>query len=116
MEPEGLSTSTADRVAAHSSRQRERGLTRVAVWVPDHRADDIKAAAARYRAEAKLCLPSEQRRATRARPTRISSLPLRSPEPSARPTIRPKAKVGRNQPCPCGSGKKFKRCCGSKPN
>jgi uncharacterized protein len=21
-------------------------------------------------------------------------------------------KVGRNQPCPCGSGKKFKRCCG----
>ena len=22
------------------------------------------------------------------------------------------AKVGRNDPCPCGSGKKFKRCCG----
>ena len=22
------------------------------------------------------------------------------------------AKVGRNQPCPCGSGKKYKRCCG----
>ncbi len=22
-------------------------------------------------------------------------------------------KVGRNEPCPCGSGKKFKRCCGS---
>ena len=21
-------------------------------------------------------------------------------------------KVGRNQPCPCGSGKKYKRCCG----
>jgi len=21
-------------------------------------------------------------------------------------------KVGRNSPCPCGSGKKFKRCCG----
>lgn len=20
-------------------------------------------------------------------------------------------KVGRNEPCPCGSGKKFKRCC-----
>ena len=20
-------------------------------------------------------------------------------------------KVGRNQPCPCGSGKKYKRCC-----
>ena len=22
------------------------------------------------------------------------------------------AKVGRNEPCPCGSGKKFKNCCG----
>lgn len=24
------------------------------------------------------------------------------------------AKVGRNDPCPCGSGKKFKKCCGRK--
>jgi SEC-C motif domain protein len=24
----------------------------------------------------------------------------------------PKPKVGRNESCPCGSGKKFKRCCG----
>jgi preprotein translocase subunit SecA len=23
-------------------------------------------------------------------------------------------KVGRNDPCPCGSGKKYKKCCGSK--
>lgn len=23
------------------------------------------------------------------------------------------AKVGRNEPCPCGSGKKYKKCCGS---
>jgi hypothetical protein len=23
--------------------------------------------------------------------------------------------VGRNQPCPCGSGKKFKHCCAQKP-
>lgn len=34
------------------------------------------------------------------------------------PAIEPKAapvvsdKVGRNDPCPCGSGKKFKKCCG----
>ncbi len=28
---------------------------------------------------------------------------------------RGEAKVGRNDPCPCGSGKKFKRCCGQKP-
>jgi hypothetical protein len=26
----------------------------------------------------------------------------------------PAAKVGRNDPCPCGSGKKYKKCCGAK--
>ena len=26
----------------------------------------------------------------------------------------PMAKIGRNQPCPCGSGAKYKRCCWSK--
>jgi len=25
--------------------------------------------------------------------------------------IRDKPKVGRNEPCPCGSGKKYKHCC-----
>ena len=25
-------------------------------------------------------------------------------------------KVGRNDPCPCGSGKKYKNCCGKKVN
>ena len=26
--------------------------------------------------------------------------------------VRSGAKVGRNDPCPCGSGKKYKKCCG----
>ncbi len=30
------------------------------------------------------------------------------------PVRREAAKVGRNEPCPCGSGKKFKSCCGRK--
>jgi len=25
----------------------------------------------------------------------------------------PSEKVGRNDPCPCGSGKKYKKCCGA---
>ncbi len=29
----------------------------------------------------------------------------------ALPDVRGHAKVGRNDPCPCGSGRKFKRCC-----
>jgi preprotein translocase subunit SecA len=32
---------------------------------------------------------------------------------SKRKPARRSAKVGRNQPCPCGSGKKYKKCCGS---
>ena len=27
-------------------------------------------------------------------------------------TIRNEKKIGRNDPCPCGSGKKYKKCCG----
>ncbi len=29
-----------------------------------------------------------------------------------KPVVREEPKVGRNDPCPCGSGKKFKKCCG----
>ena len=27
--------------------------------------------------------------------------------------VREQPKVGRNDPCPCGSGKKYKKCCGA---
>ena len=34
-------------------------------------------------------------------------------EPSEKkPVQRKEAKIGRNDPCPCGSGKKYKQCCG----
>lgn len=29
------------------------------------------------------------------------------------PAATPKSKIGRNDPCPCGSGKKYKKCCGA---
>ena len=28
-----------------------------------------------------------------------------------RPVVRDNKKIGRNDPCPCGSGKKYKNCC-----
>ena len=31
--------------------------------------------------------------------------------PAKKQPIR-KKKIGRNEPCPCGSGKKYKNCCG----
>jgi curved DNA-binding protein CbpA len=36
------------------------------------------------------------------------------PEPAVAETVRrAQPKVGRNDPCPCGSGKKYKHCCGA---
>jgi hypothetical protein len=37
---------------------------------------------------------------------------LRTDMDFPQPIRRTEPKVGRNEPCPCGSGKKFKRCCG----
>ena len=34
-------------------------------------------------------------------------------ESQAQPITRDGKKVGRNEPCPCGSGKKYKQCCGA---
>lgn len=31
--------------------------------------------------------------------------------PKGPPVVRQGAKIGRNDPCPCGSGKKYKKCC-----
>jgi hypothetical protein len=43
-------------------------------------------------------------------PPRLPRIAPRSgPPPEPKPPVR---RVGRNEPCPCGSGKKFKKCCG----
>lgn len=33
-------------------------------------------------------------------------------QPKSAPVVREERKIGRNEPCPCGSGKKYKNCCG----
>jgi len=35
-----------------------------------------------------------------------------APQPVSRPMVRQSQKIGRNEPCPCGSGKKYKHCHG----
>jgi hypothetical protein len=35
-------------------------------------------------------------------------------DPPPSEPIRTEPKIGRNQPCPCGSGKKYKKCCGKR--
>jgi curved DNA-binding protein CbpA len=46
---------------------------------------------------------------------RKTGIPDEEDEDSAlpEPVRRSQPKVGRNDPCPCGSGKKYKRCCGA---
>ncbi|MBE7020602.1 MAG: preprotein translocase subunit SecA [Ruminococcaceae bacterium] len=36
--------------------------------------------------------------------------------PKGKTVVRKEAKIGRNDPCPCGSGKKYKKCCGFNEN
>ena len=45
-------------------------------------------------------LQKEAEAFARLNPAKYINLPVRS------------EKVGRNDPCPCGSGKKYKKCCG----
>ena len=40
--------------------------------------------------------------------------PTQKFEPGHAPVIRSTVKIGRNEPCPCGSGKKYKKCCWNK--
>jgi hypothetical protein len=41
-----------------------------------------------------------------------AALEGRRPGERQGPIVRETPKVGRNEPCPCGSGKKYKKCCG----
>jgi uncharacterized protein YecA (UPF0149 family) len=89
--------------------------------------------APRFRAQPETVLPLAARYADmlqveeniRERMAEEAQLPLQVPErglldydftppykPPVQPVIRDTPKVGRNDPCPCGSGKKFKKCCG----
>jgi len=44
----------------------------------------------------------------------VAPRPPQTEEPGRRrPVQRETPKVGRNDPCPCGSGKKYKKCCGA---
>jgi preprotein translocase subunit SecA len=51
-------------------------------------------------------IPAQKKQRDEAMTTNSGQAEQR-PEP-----IRTGVKVGRNQPCPCGSGKKYKQCCG----
>ena len=58
-----------------------------------------------------LSAPDESAIGTGLNPEAAPAAPEEAPEPAV-PLRREEPKVGRNEPCPCGSGRKFKDCCG----
>jgi preprotein translocase subunit SecA len=90
------------------------------VWIDEARLEQASRAMAppAPRAESAAAAPAASSQP--AAPARPAGGGLGSPLAGARPPAQPTAgkpaaaaKVGRNDPCPCGSGKKFKRCCGA---
>jgi preprotein translocase subunit SecA len=57
--------------------------------------------------------PPPAREAAVARPGLPQARPVGAAKPGAGAAALPTARVGRNDPCPCGSGKKYKKCHGS---
>jgi len=62
------------------------------------------------RQEQERAMQLKHEKASALEPTNQSS--PTNQEPAEKPFIRGHAKVGRNEPCPCGSGKKYKQCHG----
>ena len=78
-----------------------------------------------WKREAEEKLARQERRMKEMRgflqaPARPASPPKPAParddflERKPAPFLRTEKQVGRNDPCPCGSGKKFKKCCMSR--
>jgi len=45
------------------------------------------------------------------KPAQAAAKQAESANPQSHPAYQPGPKVGRNDSCPCGSGKKYKKCC-----
>lgn len=54
----------------------------------------------------------EERRQERDKELEMARRSSHDSEAERKPVKRGEEKVGRNAPCPCGSGKKYKKCCG----
>ncbi|MCY1541727.1 Protein translocase subunit SecA [compost metagenome] len=79
--------------------------------IPVHQeADDVREARTARAAQAKL----RTSKAEYGQPVNAAGMPMEDTRELAPPQpIRKEVTVGRNEPCPCGSGKKFKQCHGA---
>ena len=87
--------------------QKRREAIAAAKRLAAQKAADARAAAGESEPESDVVKKALQRKQV-AQPTATSG----DGTDTANKTIRKGKKVGRNDPCPCGSGKKYKKCCG----
>ncbi|MCY0966006.1 preprotein translocase subunit SecA [Parathalassolituus penaei] len=91
----------------------KRDTVRVLSHVKVRMEEDVREMEERRRAEAE----AQARAATYEHASASAMAEEETPEPAAdeqaQPFVREEPKVGRNDPCPCGSGKKYKHCHGT---
>ncbi len=66
----------------------------------------------RYQSEFGMALSMLWREFQGIEPIDIKTLDIDEPEIEVGTIFKTERRVGRNEPCPCGSGKKYKKCCG----
>ena len=71
---------------------------------------EVEAQERQRRAEAAKRMNFEH---SKAQDMGAENMPARSADPKGETFVRNQPKVGRNEPCPCGSGRKFKQCHGT---
>ena len=81
-------------------------------WRPARRAKPAPGTASGRRCSARFSLARqiEQRQKRQQQNLQFQAGPAQAEAPKP---VRAGAKVGRNDPCPCGSGKKYKKCHGT---
>jgi preprotein translocase subunit SecA len=76
--------------------------------------DDIVQKLFRYEPVSEEQMMEQRRRREMAAPRiQLSAPPKVEGSQGPQPTVNKDAKIGRNDPCPCGSGKKYKKCHGA---
>jgi preprotein translocase subunit SecA len=72
--------------------------------------DRVKEETVRFLFRIQIARPEELAAREKARQEKVTY--SHGGEEAKAPVRRGQKKVGRNAPCPCGSGKKYKKCCG----
>ena len=72
---------------------------------------NLQPTAADAPAEVPAEVPAQECTILHNRSTPLEPPPMHNPAQSRQPYRRADPKIGRNEPCPCGSGRKYKRCC-----